>query len=61
MSESIGPQFFPRPATPSQLSVPVIAVGPYVVDDGGDRIAECVTPELAALVASLLNRDAGSR
>ncbi|RSV18081.1 hypothetical protein CA235_01425 [Sphingomonas sp. ABOLF] len=48
-------------APPSQVFVPVTAVGVFVVDNGGDRIAECFTPELATQIASLLNQDAGIR
>jgi hypothetical protein len=45
---------------PSQVFVPVVADGHHVLDNGGDVIATCFTPELAAQVARLLNGDAGA-
>lgn len=59
MSETITLDLATKLAPPSQVFVPVTAVGIYVVDNGGDRIAECFTPELAVRIADLLNRDAG--
>lgn len=45
-------------AAPSQLFVPVTARGTTILDNGGDPVAECFTPELAQRVADLLNGDA---
>lgn len=45
-------------APPSQVFVPVRSDGCYVFDNGGDMIAVCFSPELAATVAALLNADA---
>ena len=55
----------PRQATfqpfppPSQIFVPVRAVGLDVLDNGGDVICKCFTPQMASKVAELINRDAG--
>lgn len=45
-------------ALPSQVYVPVRAVGTRILDNGGDVIAECFTPDLARRIATLLNFDA---
>lgn len=45
-------------APPSQVFVPVRASGSVVLDNGGDAICMCFTPELAEKVAELLNKDA---
>jgi hypothetical protein len=39
--------------------VPVRAVGCDVLDNGGDPIAKCMTPQLAHKIAALLNQDSG--
>ena len=46
-------------ARPGQLFVPVKAAGAVVLDNGGDPVCQCFTPELAAKIAQLLNADAG--
>ena len=45
-------------APPSQVFVPVTAVGNTILDNGGDLIATCFTPQLAQRIAALLNMDA---
>ena len=42
----------------AQIYVPVTAQGAFVVDNGGDAVAQCITPEIAAKIAELINRDA---
>lgn len=46
-------------APPSQVFVPVRAWGNDVIDNGGDPIARCFSPAMAAMVARLINQDAG--
>lgn len=43
---------------PSQIFVPVRALGKEVVDNGGDTIAVCFTEAMAGRIATLLNLDA---
>jgi len=46
-------------APPSQVYVPLRAQGCEVIDNGGDRVALCFTPEMAARIADLMNKEAG--
>ena len=41
-----------------QIYVPVTADGFVVRDNGGDVIANCASPVVAAAIADLINRDA---
>lgn len=42
-----------------QIFVPVRAIGNIVYDNGGDPVATCATDLAAAVIADLINRDAG--
>lgn len=52
-------QFGSPLARPSRVFVPVRAIGPSVIDNGGDPICQCFTPDLAQRIAALINADAG--
>lgn len=42
-----------------QIFVPVQADGPTIRDNGGDVIATCQSPFIAAVIAEAINKDAG--
>ncbi len=45
---------------PLQIYVPVTSDGNKVLDNGGDVIAVCANPVIAATIAQAINRDAKS-
>ena len=44
----------------AKIFVPVRSVGLDVLDNGGDVIALCATPQVAGLIQHLINKNAGT-